>query len=146
MITADQLVCHGVGDYILQSDWMATTKTKKSIAALAHVMTYTLPFLLLTQSWKALLFVAGTHFIIDRWRLARFVVWAKNWLAPCWEFSYQIHEITSFKRPTPPWSECKDSFGYPKDRPIWLAMWLLIICDNLMHVILNGVALTYLTK
>lgn len=144
MITADQLVCHGVGDYILQSDWMATTKTKKSIAALAHVVTYTLPFLMLTQSWKALLFIAGTHFVIDRWRLARYVVWAKNWLAPCWE-NFEYHEITAFKRPTPPFSECRAT-GYSPTRPDWMVVWLLIIADNLMHVILNGVALKYLIK
>ena len=28
MFTADQLVAHAVGDYILQSHWMATEKTK----------------------------------------------------------------------------------------------------------------------
>jgi hypothetical protein len=45
MITANQLVAHAVGDYILQSDWMANEKTKRSLAALLHVMTYALPFL-----------------------------------------------------------------------------------------------------
>src|SRR4051812_43593277 len=82
MITADQLVLHGIGDYVLQSDWMATTKTKKSIAALAHVFTYTLPFLLITRSPIALSIILSSHFVIDRWRLARFVVWAKNYISP----------------------------------------------------------------
>ncbi len=83
-ITGNQLTAHVVGDYILQSDWMATEKTKRSLAAIAHVATYFLPFLALTTSWKALLFIAGTHFIIDRWRLARYICWAKNFLAPRW--------------------------------------------------------------
>lgn len=78
MITADQLLAHAVGDYILQSDWMANEKTKKSIAALAHIATYGLPFLLLRPSWTAYAVIVGTHFIIDRWRLARFVVALKN--------------------------------------------------------------------
>jgi hypothetical protein len=50
MITADQLVAHAVGDYILQSDWMATEKTKQNAAAATHALTYTLPFLFLTRS------------------------------------------------------------------------------------------------
>ncbi len=128
MITADQLVLHAVGDYILQSDWMATEKTKKNVAALAHVVTYALPFLLLTTSPAAIAFIAGTHFIIDRWRLARFVCWAKNWPWPG-------------RRP---WHECTTT-GYPSDRPPWLATWLMIIADNVMHVALNGVALRWLT-
>ena len=78
MFTADQLVAHAVGDYILQSHWMATEKTKQHTAAAIHAITYTLPFLLITQSLAALAVICGTHFLIDRYRLARFVVWAKN--------------------------------------------------------------------
>lgn len=78
MFTADQLVAHAVGDYILQSDWMATRKTSSSVAAAAHAICYTLPFLLITQAPAALAVICGTHFVIDRWRLARFVVWLKN--------------------------------------------------------------------
>ena len=164
LISADQLVAHLVGDYVFQSDWMASEKTKKSVAALAHVVTYTLPFLFLTTSWKALLFVAGTHFLIDRWRLARYVCWAKNFLQP------KIIEVeVSLSTPIPPgykhlrlegeptdngrthkvmlrnypWSECVGT-GYHKDRPAWMAVWLMIIADNTMHVILNGLALKYL--
>lgn len=131
MITADQLVLHAVGDYVLQSDWMANSKTKNNVASALHVTYYTVPFVLLTRSWLALLVIAGSHFVIDRWRLARYVVWVKNYIAPraAW---------------TPPWAEVKDSFGYPKDRPPWLAMWLMIIADNVMHVICNGLALKYL--
>ena len=38
LITADQLLAHAVGDYVLQSDWMATEKATKSLAALAHAV------------------------------------------------------------------------------------------------------------
>lgn len=131
MITADQLLCHAVGDYILQSDWMATEKTKKSIAALAHVATYGLPFLLLRPSWKAYVVIVGTHFIIDRWRLARFVVRTKNIFGDPFIYSNPTGKYVT-------------ATGYPEGTPAWLAVWLLIIADNIMHVTINGLALKYL--
>lgn len=127
VITADQLILHAFGDYIVQSDWMATEKTRKSVAALVHAVTYALPFLLLTTAPLALGFICVTHFVIDRWRLARFVCWLKN-------------------RPWPghrAWVDCAKT-GYPDDRPAWLATWLMIIVDNIMHVVLNGVAIAWM--
>lgn len=144
-ISADALVAHAVGDYLLQSDWMATEKTRRSAAAAAHVVTYTLPFLFLTRSVPALTFVAATHFAIDRWRLARYVVWAKNFLAPV----RRVEKLPRFDDGTTPmvwqsdgspWWRCK-STGYDKDRPAFLAVWLLIIADNILHVLCNGLAL-----
>jgi Protein of unknown function (DUF3307) len=82
MLTADQVVCHLVGDYVLQSDWMAQTKTQRSWPAIVHAVTYTLPFLVLSSSWTALGVIAGSHFVIDRWRLARYICWVKNQVAP----------------------------------------------------------------
>lgn len=143
MITADQLFAHAVGDYVLQSDWMATEKTKKSIAAAVHAATYTLCFLALTTSPSALAIICATHFVIDRWRLARYVVWAKNWIAPCWTLAPD-GQVAEFIRPTPPFHDCAAT-GYPPDRPAWLAVWLLIIADNLMHVAINAAALRWLT-
>jgi Protein of unknown function (DUF3307) len=141
MITADQLLCHAIGDYILQSDWMANEKTKKSTAALAHVATYGLPFLFLRPSWKAYAVIVGTHFVIDRWRLARFVVWAKNWMGDRqWLKNGEGDVLCVFNLP---WRDCV-STGYPPERPAWLAVWLLIIADNIMHVTINGLALKYL--
>lgn len=127
MITADQLLLHVIGDYVIQSEWMATEKTKRSLAAFVHVVTYALPFLLLTRSLAALAVIAGTHFVIDRWRLARYVCWAKNWPWP------------GFR----PWAECRAT-GYPSATPAWLATWLMIIVDNTMHVVINGAALRWL--
>lgn len=157
IFTAGQLVAHAVGDYLLQSDWMALNKTKNKWAAAAHVLTYSLPFLLVTQSFWALFFIATTHFVIDHWRLARYVVWAKNFLAPRSTVMYflkasrSVGKSTDIQYPSPiperkdevwwhPWSECRDT-GYHKDRPPWLATWLLIIADNTMHVVCNGLAI-----
>lgn len=129
MITGDQILAHLVGDYLLQSDWMAQEKTKRTVAALAHALCYTLPFVLLTQSPVALGLISGTHFVIDRWRLARYVCWAKNWLAP------------PEGRPAP-WSQCQAT-GYSPDRPPWLSVWLLIIADNTLHLLCNGLSLAF---
>ena len=120
MITADQILAHLVGDYILQSDWMAQNKTKQSLAAAIHAVTYTLPFVLLTHSPAALAIIAGTHFLIDRFRLARWVVWLKNGYA--------------FGGPP-------TATGYRESVPAWLSTWLLIIADNTLHLICNGLAL-----
>lgn len=138
MITADQLVAHAVGDYILQSDWMATEKTKRTMAAAAHAAAYAVPFLFLSRSLLPLVVIAGSHFVIDRWRLARFVVWAKNWLAPRW-LSVPLGRAGTMER-NRPWADCQGT-GYPSDRPAWLAVWLLIIADNILHVLINAWAL-----
>lgn len=127
MITANQLVAHAVGDYLLQSEWMVREKGRSHLAALVHVVFYTLPFLFLTQHPVTLAVIAGSHFVIDRWRLARYVIWLKN-------------------RPWPgsrPWHECKAT-GYPPETPAWMATWLLIIVDNILHILINGAAITYI--
>ncbi len=128
MFTADQLLAHAVGDYLLQSDWMAREKTKRSLAAFVHVCFYLLPFLLITQNVYALAVIGGTHFVIDRWHLARYVAWLKN-------------------RPWPgstPWSECRET-GFHRDTPAWLAGWLVVIIDNILHVVINALAITYIS-
>lgn len=124
MITANQLVAHAVGDYLIQSDWMAAEKTKRWAPAIAHAVSYALPFVLLTRSLRALAIIAVTHAVIDHYRLARHVCWAKNWLSP---------------EPPPPWDQCKAT-GYGPDKPPWMAVWLMIIADNTMHVLINGLA------
>lgn len=131
MITADQFLCHLIGDYILQSDWMAQNKTKANRPALVHAFVYSLCFVPLLD-WRhrtaigSFLVIFSTHFFIDRYRLARYVVWAKNWIAPAGN--------------NPPFEVCAAT-GYPPDRPAWMAVWLLIIADNVIHITINGLAL-----
>lgn len=156
MFFTDQLVAHAVGDYVIQSDWMATEKVKRSFAAAVHVATYAIPFLLLRPSPAALAVIIVTHFAIDRWRLARYVIWASNFLAPIrWTDAHAgpdgleldgrplARGAGVFRSVNPPWSECSAT-GFPADRPVWLATWLLIIVDNLMHIIINAAALNWL--
>lgn len=125
---AESLIAHLVGDYIFQTDAMANRKTKQSLWALAHVATYMLPFLFLTRSPAALAVIVVTHFFIDRFRLARYVIAAKN-------------SITD-------WPNAKAFFasptGYLEATPPWMAVWLLIIADNTIHVVINAAALTWL--
>lgn len=136
MFTADQLVAHAVGDYVLQSDWMANEKTRRHLAAAVHALTYTLAFALLTRSPIALAVIAGTHFAIDRWRLARYVVWAKNFARP----GFGRETLATLAAD---WRRCSAT-GYPPDRPVWLTTWLLIIADNVLHVCCNAAALRWL--
>lgn len=128
-LSADQILAHVIGDYVLQSDWMASEKTKRSAAALVHVLFYSLPFLIFRPSLNAWAVIVLTHFTIDRWRLARFVVFAKNFIAP--------------RSAWPTWSRCSIT-GYDESRPPWMAVWLLIIADNALHLICNGFALRWL--
>lgn len=126
LVSADQLLAHAFGDYVLQSDWMAREKTSRLSVALMHALVYSLPFLALQPSLAAWLVIVATHALIDRFRLARYLVWAKEWLSPT--------------RP-PPLAECPT--GYGPDKPPWLAVWLLIIADNTLHVAINGAALRW---
>lgn len=214
-----QLLAHLFGDYILQSDWMAQNKTKRSWPALAHALLYSLCFVPLLWvaaqhiptatvpvvnscpataattavftcstvmvntsmgllpvaaakitppavipayfRWLPWLVIFSTHFLIDRFRLARYVVWAKNWMGPrkkwyrCiaggrsyWTDSDQeadsldVDNYNVFYRPTPPLWACPT--GYPPNQPPWLSTWLLIIADNTLHLTINYLALRYL--
>lgn len=128
-MTVDQLLAHAVGDYLLQSDWMAARKTVRFAVALSHATVYALPFLVLRPSLAALAVIVLSHAVIDRWRLARFVVWATNQAAPA-----------AFRRP---WADCTAT-GYPPEKPAWLSVWLLIIADNTLHVAVNAAALHWL--
>ena len=125
-----QLICHLYGDYILQSSWMANNKTKRWLPAIVHSCVYFLPFLLVIHpSFPATLVMVGTHVVIDRFRLARYVTYMGHFLAPPSEWK--------------PWSECSGT-GYHKDTPPFLATWLMIIVDNTIHLTINALALAYL--
>lgn len=130
LLTADQLLAHAVGDFLLQSDWQATSKTNKWVAAVVHVVLYGLPFLLLTRSTLALAVIVLSHLVIDRWRLARHVSWAKNFIAPS----------SAWPRP---WRECSGT-GYDASKPPFMSVWLMIIVDQILHVTINALALKYL--
>ena len=129
MFTVNQIIAHLVGDYLLQSNWMAHEKISKFWVALVHGLFYSLPFFLITQSTSALMVIIVNHAVIDRWRLAKYVGWAKNQIGPP---NYWYH----FKK--------ANSQGYPKNTPEWLSNFLLFVTDNTMHIIINALAIYYL--
>ncbi len=120
------LLAHLVGDYLLQTHHMATEKVTRWYPAILHGLVYTLPFGLITQSWTALAVISLTHIIIDRYRLIRYFIWAKNQLAP---------KRLRFGQ---------TATGYPKGTPDWLAVWLMFIQDNIIHILINVAAITWL--
>lgn len=166
-----QILAHLWGDYLLQSDWMAQNKRRSSFAALAHALFYSLPFALLIRDAPAplyaALFVAGTHFFVDRFGVARYLVWAKNWIGPAprretfveavkrhkeWgtlgatATKAELDKIDEDRRRLTgnlPWKECSAT-GYAPSRPDFLTVWLLIIADNTLHLTLNAIALKWL--
>jgi hypothetical protein len=124
-----QLIVHLIGDYLLQSSWMAYNKTKNSLAAFTHALVYSLPFLLLDPSLVAWSVICGTHFIIDRLALAKYIAYIKNYLSPPSQWLK--------------WNDCSRT-GYSNNTPDILAIWLLIITDNTIHLIINFLSLKYL--
>lgn len=131
-IVALVMLAHLVGDYLLQTQWMADNKTLRWGPAVWHGIFYTLPFLLITLSIPALLVICVTHIIIDRLRLAKYVVWFKNQFAPK-SFRYGWD------------SEANDkASGYPKKVPAFLSIWLMILADNIIHILIGVAAVTLL--
>jgi len=61
------LLCHFVGDFIFQNDWIAGNKKTSNVACLIHALTYLIPFIILNLLTPLqLLLVGGQHFIQDR--------------------------------------------------------------------------------
>lgn len=116
-----QLLFHLWGDYIFQSHWMAVNKTSNTLigwsACLIHCLIYTIPFIFI-GSLNAVLVIFITHFLIDKFRLASYLIRVKN---------------LTFT-PT----------GFPDNTPPFLSFWLLIIIDNTLHITINYLALLYL--
>jgi hypothetical protein len=125
----EQLLAHVFGDYVLQSDWLALGKRKSFVVALIHALVYGVPFLLLRGSGLAWLVIVVSHAVIDHTGLARYVCFAKNFLAPPSEW--------------PRWKDT-NATGYDKSKPVWMSTWLFIIADNALHLAINYAALRWL--
>jgi hypothetical protein len=121
----EQLLAHLIGDYVLQSDRMAQWKRSSWAWATLHGAAYTLPFALFFRpSLLALCIICFTHVVIDRLRLARYIIVAKNWLCDRrGDFATQT--------------------GFPVGTPSGLATALFIVVDNTMHLAINYAALRW---
>ena len=146
-----QLLLHLVGDYLLQSDHMGAKKRSSSLWAGFHAIIYALPFLLLQPSWSAWSVICGSHLLIDRFGLARHVVWAKNIVLGLWpesilcRFSGSAGRLEEWERDRRrlAWRNCAAT-GYPAGVPPWLATTLLIVADNTLHLVINWASLAWL--
>lgn len=166
----EQILVHILGDFLIQSDYMALNKSKRTIPCLIHVLIYTACFLLLTTSWKALAVIGVTHFILDRWPIIlRRIIWLKNHMSPffryvpfekCQATGYYdnlMNEVTNkpFERFHEKTVMVDCGFGeYEKKikfdlkfdpRLNYISIWLYIITDNFFHLSINYLALKYLS-
>ena len=66
------LLAHFIGDFLLQSDWMATRKKQSNIACSIHVILYMLPFIFVELSLIQFILIAFQHWIQDR---SKFIAW-----------------------------------------------------------------------
>jgi hypothetical protein len=106
------LIAHLIGDFLLQTEWMAKYKADRWIPLLAHCLVYTFSVSLLAYlfvpnglSLWAIVLVFVSHVILDRRSFVYF--WYRK-----------VMQVTD-------------------DR----SKWLMIICDQVFHLIILGVAL-----
>lgn len=143
-------LAHMVGDYVLQSNWMAQRKTKEWGPALWHGATYGLPFMVVLgvfahrSGWLgalAYLLIVGTHIPIDHYRLVTRLIWLKNQFGPeGWQHPWDAHvAATGYHVERHGWHDKNCS---AQATPIWMAVWLMIAADNTIHIIINSLAIT----
>lgn len=149
----EQLLCHAVGDYLLQADWFALNKKKWGImgdlACLGHVWLYTTPFWLLTTSPTALFVIFFSHFLIDRTNVAAWLTWARNWMNPPWINACDCGDNEECARcgkmiSNRSWKECKDNFGFDPSRPFAVVFPISVVIDNTLHLVINYCTLRWL--
>jgi len=122
------LLCHLIGDYVLQSQPMSDRKTSSMAWALIHAAFYSIPFAVLlaltarpVPGLLALFCILVTHAVIDRYLLAaRWCAWhgtgtREGGVWARWNVSAE---------PVAP----------------FLGVWLTIIVDNTMHLAINAAA------
>ena len=118
-----QLLCHLYGDFVLQNNYLANEKVKNTrqgyFACLLHTVLYHIPFVLIDASLPALAVMFLTHFLIDKYRLAKYVLMVVNW-------------------------RFNDNWGFPPTTAPYIAVWILFIVDNILHVTINFLSLKFL--
>lgn len=124
----EQLLIHLFADYWLQNDFMALNKKQNFLIAILHSFIYTIPFLLLTRSFLALFVIFITHTIIDGTNIVNKLNQIKNW-------NFNTFFV---------WDDRKIFDGFESNRPIFIRVWLLIIQDNILHLIINYLSIKYL--
>jgi len=119
-----QLIAHLVGDYVVQSDYLAQAKTHRTDygvrAAAVHAALYTACFVPLTRSPWRLAIIGITHGLLDHYRPLPKLIATKDWV-----LSPRDWNVTP-----------------PEQVPFWLH----IVVDNTAHLVINEVALGWRKK
>lgn len=155
------VLAHFIADWLWQSQYMAEKKLNAWRPALLHVTVYGLVFwALVGPPLPALAVIVGTHYLIDRYRLARHINWAANFIAPIrrikldpplrryrplspegpmgWTIKRHV-----WRSDNPPWSQCS-TYGSPPGVPDHIAFLVMIAIDQILHLVANYVALRWL--
>lgn len=142
-----QIILHAIGDYLIQNDWMALNKKKYTwlgeLACQIHCITYALPFLFI-GSWKAVLAIYISHYIIDRTNIVGWYLMFKNGIA-----FRKVNTPDGLGFPLVKTIRYNlrnniNNFGFDESRPAFISIWLYIIVDNVFHIICNYLSLKYL--
>lgn len=127
-----ELLAHLFGDFPFQNHLMATRKPVSTTFAAVHVAIYTAWFIAWTDASAAALFViAATHFLIDRFRLARY--WVEFYGVGCEGWIVRTLRERGILKVDP-----------IEPAPPLLVLVLLIVVDNTFHLAINNLALTWL--
>ncbi len=116
------IIAHLMGDYLFQNHWMASKKTSSTWPCLVHATTYTLAYVLVFYSsflWEPMALIFATHFLIDRFRLAR----------------YWIRFVNLFGT-----KDCRE--GPPKETG-FLPIFVLFAVDNTWHLLIQWLILSF---
>jgi len=99
------IIGHLVGDYLLQNDWMALNKKRRSLPCAVHCTLWTLAVCGFAgwTYWPAIAVLWVTHFIQDRTHIIEF------WMT-------KINRQTEFVKPP-------------------FAPWSIIVVDNVWHIV-----------
>ncbi|HEY5785133.1 MAG TPA: DUF3307 domain-containing protein [Microlunatus sp.] len=114
------LIAHLVGDYIVQTDYLALAKVQRTregvTAAILHAVGYTACFLPLTRNPIRLAVIGVTHGLLDHYR----------------PLPALIHRKDVLLSPA----------SWPAGKPEEMPFWLHILVDNTVHLVINELALT----
>jgi len=112
---------------------MAINKTKKFWIAAIHSFFYTIPFVFLcTINPIALFIIMITHAIEDYFYLVKHWISFKNKIGLC----YKLHG-QKIK------DEIDEDTGAVDGTPDWIAYPMLWIQDNVIHLLINAIAIYY---
>ena len=121
----EQLLCHLVGDYVLQSERMACNKSHNTRMCALHSVLYSLPFFTIAHNFSQVFVIALSHFILDRFSLTKYFMKFRNIYIDC---EIDICELT----------------GMRSDRLESIKWFVYIVTDNMFHLLCNFFVLKYL--